>query len=406
MVIIEHDPGVIREADKIIDMGPGAGENGGEVVFSGSFQRLLRSRSSLTGAYLQEKKFLPQRGRHREPRGFLIIRGGRQHNLKNIDVRIPLGIFTCLTGVSGSGKSTLVNDILYAGFNRHKGKEGIEVGEYDSLEGIEQISDIKLVDQSPLARSVRSNPVTYIKAWDEIRHSMADTPRAKLNGITPAHFSFNVPGGRCEVCQGVGHITVEMHFLADVNMVCEECGGRRFKPNVLEVTWRGKNIWDILNMTVSQAMDFFHEKSRIVERLRVLSEIGLGYLKLGQSTATLSGGEAQRLKLASLLIFNRKKESYLFLFDEPTTGLHMADVEVLLRVFDKLLDNGHSILAIEHNLDLISQADYIIDLGPEGGGNGGEIVAQGRVKDIIAAKDSYTGAFLRERLGHLKRLLT
>ena len=403
VVVIEHDPGVIREADKIIDMGPGAGENGGEIVFSGSFRRLLRSRPSLTGAYLREGRFIPHRGKRREPQGFLVIRGARQHNLKNIDLRIPLGTFTCLTGVSGSGKSTLVNDILYAGFKRSQGEGSIEVGEYNSLEGLEQISDIKLVDQSPLARSIRSNPATYIKTWDEIRRFMANTPRARLNGITPAHFSFNVPGGRCEVCQGVGFITVEMHFLADVNMVCEECEGKKFKPSVLEVTWRGKNIWDILNMTVSEAMEFFRQEPRIVQRLQVLSEIGLGYLKLGQNTATLSGGEAQRLKLATLPNISGKKESYLFLFDEPTTGLHMADVEVLLRVFDKLLAEGHSILAIEHNLDFISQADYIIDLGPEGGEEGGEIVAEGRVEDIMAVEGSYTGAFLRDRLEHLKR---
>ncbi len=404
VVVIEHDPGVIRQAERIIDRGPGAGEHGGEIIFSGSFQRLLRSRQSLTGAYLREGRFVPHRSRGRKPEGFLTIRGARQHNLKNIDVRIPLGTFTCLTGVSGSGKSTLVNDILYAGFKHLRGEGNMEVGEYDSLEGREQIFDINLVDQSPLARSIRSNPVTYLKAWDEIRRFMSRTPRARLNGITPAHFSFNVPGGRCEVCQGVGFLTVEMHFLEDVNMVCEGCEGKRFKPSVLEVTWRGKNIWDILNMTVSEAMDFFREESRIVKKLKVLSEIGLGYLKLGQSTATLSGGEAQRLKLASMLTLKGKKERYLFLFDEPTTGLHMADVEVLLRVFDRLLSEGHSILAIEHNLDFISQADYIIDLGPEGGDEGGEIVAQGKVEDIMAAKNSYTGAFLRERREHLKRL--
>jgi excinuclease ABC subunit A len=403
LVIVEHDPAVIQAADKIIDLGPAAGEKGGEVIFQGNPQEILESPHSLTGQFLRGEKKIHHSPRFRKPSGYINIFGARENNLKNIDVKIPLGVLACLTGVSGSGKSTLMENILYAGYKHPFGATRIEPGRFERIEGTEKIDDIIMIDQSPLSTSLRSNPATYIKAYDEIRNIMAHTRAARIRGIKPKHFSFNVTGGRCPQCKGTGSVTVEMFFLADISLVCEQCQGKRFTDEILDITFRGKNIDDILNMTVSEAMIFFADFPRVVKRLQVLADLGLGYLKLGQSTASLSGGEAQRIKLSGLLAKSRRTRKYLFLFDEPTTGLHLADIDVLLQVFQKVVDEGNSILVIEHNPDFISQADYIIDLGPGGGQDGGTIVAQGTVEEICNAGKSITGKYLKKRLISLSK---
>jgi excinuclease ABC subunit A len=402
LVIVEHDPAVIQAADKIIDLGPDAGEQGGEVIFQGNAEEILESPVSLTGKFLRGEKKIHHSPRFRKPSGHINIFGARENNLKNIDVKIPLGVLACLTGVSGSGKSTLMENILYAGYKHPFGATKIEPGRFERIEGTEQVDDILMIDQSPLNASLRSNPATYIKAYDEIRNIMANTRAARLRGIKPAHFSFNVPGGRCPLCKGTGFVTIEMFFLADISLVCEQCQGKRFTDEILDIKFRGKNIDDILNMTVSQAMRFFEDFPRVAKRLQALIDLGLGYLKLGQSTSKLSGGEAQRIKLVGLLAKNRRNRKYLFLFDEPTTGLHLADIEVLLQVLQKVVDEGNSVLVIEHNPDFIAQADYIIDLGPGGGDAGGRIVAQGTVEDICNAENSITGKYLKKRLIYLR----
>ena len=408
VVVVEHDRTIIEGADKVIDLGPGAGQLGGKLVFEGKYDELLNSEYSLTAKFLRDGNTDDFKSINRNPKGFLRILNARKNNLKNLNVDIPLGVLACITGVSGSGKSTLVNDILYTGFKeiRAKGKgflhstrpeEDREASGFDSIEGIEQISDIILMDQSPIGRSIRSNPVTYIKAYDEIRKLMSSIRGAKTKGLSSRDFSFNVDGGRCDECKGTGVIVLEMYFMADIEVKCDKCNGKRFNKNILNVYYKGKNINDILDLTVTEAMSFFIDKHEIIRRLRVLREIGLGYIKLGQGTATLSGGESQRLKLASFLAANKGKERYLFIFDEPTTGLHLADTDTLIKLFQRLVDFGHSILVIEHNLDFIKTADYIIDLGPEGGEDGGYIVAHGSLEEIRSCKYSYTGKYLKQK---------
>jgi excinuclease ABC subunit A len=398
VLVVEHDAEMMHAADHILDIGPAAGELGGRLIYEGDFRGLLKDSLSLTGRYLRGEAEIKE-PKHRRPLALkrLNVRGAGEHNLKNINVDIPLDMLVCVTGVSGSGKSTLIHDCIYAGLKKQRGDWQGHVGAYQKLAGGEHIDEVILVDQSPIGRTPRSNPVTYIKVYDAIRETFAHTREAQAHGFEPSHFSFNVPGGRCEVCQGDGTVTVEMQFLADVELVCEECKGTRFKQQVLDVRYRGKNINEVLNMTVREAITFFRDITKIGNKLRVLDEVGLGYLRLGQSATTLSGGEAQRVKLAAHLA-KRAGARSLYIFDEPTTGLHFDDINKLLAAFRALIDAGGSLLVIEHNLDVIKTADYIIDLGPEGGDAGGYVVATGTPEAIMKAKDSYTGKYLREYL--------
>jgi excinuclease ABC subunit A len=395
VAVVEHDPEVIEAAQHVVDLGPGAGEAGGHVIFAGPFAELRRCTASETARQLRTHAARAMAPYARRPKGWITLAGAREHNLKDLSVRFPLGVLCAVTGVSGSGKTTLVHSCLYGQFKHQRGEAVDEVGACDALDGADVLDDLILMDQSPIGQSTRSNPVTYIKAYGAIRALLAETPKARIAGITPGDFSFNVPGGRCEVCKGVGTVTYDMYFMADVTVVCQECGGKRFKKKVLDVRWNGRNVDDILDMTVDEAMAHFAGHESIGEHLRPLVDVGLGYLRLGQNTATLSGGEAQRLKLASYLAAPRKGEHWLFIFDEPTTGLHMADVQVLLKTFHRLVHAGHSLLVIEHNLDFISQADWIIDLGPEGGEAGGELVVAGPPEKVAACESSYTGQFLK-----------
>ena len=395
VVVVEHDPDIIRAADTIIDLGPGAGREGGHIVFQGGVESLLKSQDSITARYLRDGTHIPKWSL-RKPKGWITIHKAREHNLKGIDVRIPLGVMVCMTGVSGAGKTTLVHNILYAGA-KGNGNSEFEKGAFDSIEGLEQIDDLILVDQSPTGKSLRSNSATYIKVFSEIRDLFAHTREAKRNRLKPRHFSFNTEGGRCEACQGAGLQVLDMQFLEDVIITCEACEGKRFRPEILKVRYQDKNISDVLNMTVDEALEFFKGRDRILSKLQILKDVGLGYLTLGQSTNTLSGGESQRLKLAQHIGQTREGRN-LFIFDEPTTGLHMADVDLLLKTFQKLLAQGHSLIVIEHNLDLIRCADYIVDLGPEGGEEGGRIVVEGDLEKVMASKQSYTGQFLKQRI--------
>lgn len=400
VLVVEHDPEMIKEADFIVDMGPGAGVHGGDLVFTGTYDELLQDKKSLTGRYLSGDLKIPLPEKRRKPRSNKIkIIGAKENNLKNIDVEIPLGIFVCITGVSGSGKSTLVNDILYPAIRKIKFNENIQVGKYTSVDGLGYITDAEIVDQSPIGRSSRSNPATYTKAFDFIRELYSQRPLAKSRGYTPGYFSFNVPGGRCETCQGEGNVKIEMQFLADIYLVCEDCNGKRFKKEVQEALYKGKSIVDILEMTVEEAIEFFQDQKKILQRLQPLYDVGLGYLKLGQSSTSLSGGEAQRIKLAEKLIPRENYDHILYIFDEPTTGLHFHDIKKLLKCFDALIDKGNSVLVIEHNLDVIKYADYIIDLGPEAGDKGGQIVATGTPEEIAQCEFSYTGKYLKQYLG-------
>ncbi len=412
ILVVEHDPDVMRASDRILDLGPGAGESGGQVIAVGSYDEILKAPGSLTGRYLSGELRIQLPQARRKPGSRQIrISGARAHNLKNIDFSVPLGMLVAITGVSGSGKSTLLHDVLFQALSaakRQTNGEPLPSPDWTELEGDDLIDDVILVDQSPIGRTPRSNPVTYIKAFDGIRDLFASLPEAKKRGFTAGHFSFNIPGGRCETCQGDGTVTVEMQFLADVELICEECKGARYKPQVLEVRYRGKNIHEVLNLTVREALHFFSGVPKVVEKLRVLEEVGLGYLRLGQSATTLSGGEAQRMKLAAHLQPSsrhlgrpsssaertRRRNRMLYIFDEPTTGLHFDDVSKLLSAFRRLIEAGGSILVIEHNLEVIKTADWVIDLGPEGGERGGYLVGAGPPEAIAKLPNSYTGKFL------------
>ncbi len=418
ILVVEHDPDIMRTADRILDLGPGAGENGGKLVAAGSYEEILRNPASLTGRYLADDLRIQVPAVRRQPGVQQIrIKGVRANNLKGIDVCIPLGMLVAITGVSGSGKSTLLHQVLYQALGEAKKQQTTGpargAATWESLEGDQFIDEVVLVDQSPIGRTPRSNPVTYIKAFDAIRDLFASLPEAKKRGFTSGHFSFNIPGGRCETCQGDGTVTVEMQFLADVELICEECKGTRYKAQVLEVRYHGKNIHEVLNLTVKEALRFFAEVPKITEKLRVLEEVGLGYLRLGQSATTLSGGEAQRMKLAAHLQpatreigrpsvarqdEGRRRRRVLYIFDEPTTGLHFDDVSKLLAAFRRLIDAGGSILVIEHNLEVIKTADWVIDLGPEGGARGGKIVGVGPPEAIARIPGSYTGKYLARLL--------
>lgn len=400
VIVVEHDEDIMNAADEIIDIGPEAGTNGGEVVAVGNMKKILKS-DSLTAKYLNGNMEIEVPENRRTSKQEIRITGARENNLKNIDVCFPLGVFTAITGVSGSGKSTLVKKILYPGIQKEIGGYGEKAGQFTKIEGnFKNLGTVEFVDQNPIGRSSRSNPVTYIKAYDDIRNLFADQKLSKIRGFKPKHFSFNVEGGRCEVCKGEGEVTIEMQFMADVHLECEACNGKRFKKEVLEVTFADKNIDDILEMTIDDATEFFKEQKqdKIAKKLKPLRDVGLGYVKLGQSSSTLSGGEAQRIKLASFLVKGNTKEKALFIFDEPTTGLHFHDIKKLLKSFNALIAKGHSVIVIEHNMDLVKCADYVIDLGPDGGEKGGNIVAEGTPEEVAKNKNSYTAKYLSEKL--------
>jgi excinuclease ABC subunit A len=398
LVVVEHDEETIRAADHIVDIGPQAGEFGGELIFAGTFEQLIRHEGSLTAKYLRGDLEIRQPSKRRPVTKRVIeIVGAREHNLRDVTVKVPLDMLVCVTGVSGSGKSTLVHDVLYAGLKKKRGEWNTHVGFFKELNGSELIDDVILVDQSPIGRTPRSNPVTYVKAYDAIREVFAGTNGAKTKGFNSSHFSFNVPGGRCEICQGSGTVIIEMQFLADVELTCDDCRGTRFKQEILDVKYKSRNIHEVLQMTVREALLFFKDVPKLVSRLKVLEAVGLGYLRLGQSATTLSGGEAQRVKLASHLA-QKTSSRTLFIFDEPTTGLHFDDINKLLTAFRALIDNGGSVLVIEHNLDVIKTADHVIDLGPEGGIGGGEIVATGTPEEVANSEGSFTGQYLKQVL--------
>ncbi|MEX2663344.1 MAG: excinuclease ABC subunit UvrA, partial [Vicinamibacterales bacterium] len=399
VLVVEHDADMIKVADTVVDMGLGAGEQGGRVIYSGTLAGLMNEPRSLTAKYLRDELAIPLPATRRKPVPTQKIRifGASEHNLKDIDVDIPLGVLTCVTGVSGSGKSTLVHEVIYAALKRAKGDWDRRVGAHDKLEGAELVSNVVLVDQNPIGRTPRSNPVTYLKAFDPIRELFASTKDARARGLTASHFSFNVPGGRCEACEGEGEVKVEMQFLADVFVPCDQCEGKRFKPQVLEVKYRGRGVDQVLDMTVREALTFFSSSPKVLRRLQVLDEIGLGYLRLGQPATTLSGGEAQRIKIAAHLS-STTGDRILYILDEPTTGLHFDDIAKLLAAFRKLLQAGHSLLVIEHNLDVIKTADWLIDLGPEGGEEGGDVVAIGTPENVALVEASHTGRYLRDVL--------
>ncbi|RLD53448.1 MAG: excinuclease ABC subunit A, partial [Bacteroidetes bacterium] len=406
VIVVEHEEEIIKEADQIIDIGPLAGINGGELVFQGNLDKLLKDKKSLTAQYLNNIKNIPIPERRRNWREFIEISGARENNLKNISTKIPLNAFTVVTGVSGSGKTSLVKKILFPALKKMFGGYGEQTGKFDKIGGdIKRITKTEMVDQNPIGRSSRSNPATYVKAYDDIRALYSSQKLAKVRGYKPGYFSFNIEGGRCEECEGEGVVKIEMQFMADIYLKCENCGGKRFKDEVLEIKYHEKNINDILNLTINEAIDFFSSSKKpstperkIVEKLKPLQDVGLGYLGVGQPSNTLSGGEAQRVKLAFFLSKGNSEAPTLFIFDEPTTGLHFHDISKLLKAFDALIENGHTILVVEHNMEVIKCADWIIDLGPEGGKKGGNIVFEGKPEDISKVKGSFTGYYLKEKL--------
>jgi len=398
LVVVEHDEETMWRADEIVDLGPGPGRHGGEVVAQGDPEEIMSVSESVTGDYLAGRKRIPVPETRRDPDGYLTVQGARQHNLGDLDVEIPLGVFTAITGVSGSGKSTLMHDVLYKGLARRMNNNtSVDPGEHDAIDGIDEIESVRLIDQSPIGRTPRSNPATYTGVFDYVRERFAGTKLAKQRGYEKGRFSFNVKGGRCEACGGQGTVTIEMNFLSDVQVPCEECGGDRYNDETLDVTLRGKTIADVLDMTVEEALSFFESDSRISRRLQLLADVGLDYMRLGQPSTTLSGGEAQRIKLAEEL-GKRDSGETLYLLDEPTTGLHKADERKLIDVLHRLADRGNSVAVIEHELDLVKNADHVIDLGPEGGERGGELVATGTPEEVATVEDSATGRYLRDKL--------
>lgn len=404
VLVVEHDDETIRAADWIIDLGPGAGEHGGEIISAGTVQHILEDKNSITGAYLSGRKQIPIPETRRKGSGKeLVIRGARANNLKNIDVHIPLGVLTCITGVSGSGKSTLMVDILYAALSKELYGSHTQPGEFEKLEGLEHIDKVINIDQSPIGRSPRSNPGTYTGLFDEIRQLFTELPDSKIRGYKGGRFSFNVHGGRCEACQGQGQLRIEMQFLPDVYVPCDVCHGARFNRETLQVKLKGKSIADVLDTTVEEGVEFFAAFPKIQNKLRTLMDVGLGYVRIGQPGTTLSGGEAQRVKLAKELSRQATGKTF-YVLDEPSVGLHAADVHRLIDVLQRLVDNGNSIIIIEHNLDIIKVADYIIDLGPEGGDLGGQLIATGTPEEIARVETSYTGQFLKSLFENRKRL--
>ena len=397
LIVVEHDEDTMLAADYVVDIGPGAGEHGGEVVAAGTAKEIMKNKDSITGKYLSRKLQVPVPETRRKPTGFIKVVGAKENNLKNIDVKFPLGVFTCVTGVSGSGKSSLVNEILYKSLARKLNRARIIPGKCKGIEGIEQLDKVINIDQSPIGRTPRSNPATYTGMFDMIRDLFAATVDAKERGYKKGRFSFNVKGGRCEACSGDGILKVEMHFLPDVYVPCEVCGGKRYNRETLEVKYKGKNIYDVLEMTVEEAMDFFKNVPRVYNKVKTLYDVGLGYIKLGQPSTQLSGGEAQRIKLATELS-RRSTGKTIYVLDEPTTGLHFADVHKLVEILQRLTDEGNTVIVIEHNLDVIKAADYIIDMGPDGGDRGGTVVVAGTPEKVAEHKTSYTGKYVKMML--------
>ncbi len=398
VIVVEHDEDTMFAADYIVDIGPGAGEHGGEIIAQGTAAQIMKSRKSVTGAYLSGRRKIPVPQTRRVPTGWLHVKGAAENNLRHIDVDFPLGVFTCVTGVSGSGKSSLVNEILYKTLARKLNRAHTIPGKYDQIEGAEQLDKVIVIDQSPIGRTPRSNPATYTGVFDQIRDLFASTPDAKARGYKKGRFSFNVKGGRCEACSGDGILKIEMHFLPDVYVPCEVCKGKRYNRETLEVQYKGKNIYDVLDMTVEEALDYFKNLPSILRKIETLNDVGLSYVKLGQPSTTLSGGEAQRIKLAAELS-RRSTGKTIYILDEPTTGLHFADVHKLIQILERLAEGGNTVLVIEHNLDVIKTADYIIDMGPEGGSGGGTVIAQGTPEEVAVCEQSYTGHYLKKYLG-------
>ena len=397
VIVVEHDEDTMREADFIVDIGPGAGEHGGEVVATGTAEEIMQNEASVTGAYLSGRIKIPVPEVRREPTGWLKVIGAQENNLKNIDVNFPLGVMTCVTGVSGSGKSSLVNQILYKRLARDLNRARTIPGKHKAIEGLDQLDKVINIDQSPIGRTPRSNPATYTGVFDLIRDLFAATPDAKARGYKKGRFSFNVKGGRCEACSGDGIIKIEMHFLPDVYVPCEVCKGRRYNRETLEVKYKGKNIYDVLDMTVEEAMHFFENVPSIRRKMETLYDVGLSYIRLGQPSTTLSGGEAQRIKLATELS-KRSTGKTIYILDEPTTGLHFADVHKLTEILHRLTEDGNTVIVIEHNLDVIKTADYIIDIGPEGGDKGGTVIAEGTPEEVAESPVSYTGKYIKPML--------
>ena len=397
LIVVEHDEDTMRQADTIVDIGPGAGEHGGRVVAVGTAEEIMNCKDSITGDYLSGRRFIELPDERRKPTGWIEVKGAAENNLRNINVRFPLGVMTCVTGVSGSGKSSLVNEILYNSLAKTLNRARTIPGKHKCIEGTQQLDKVICIDQSPIGRTLRSNPATYTGVFDLIRDLFAQTTDAKVRGYDKGRFSFNVKGGRCEACSGDGIIKIEMHFLPDVYVKCDTCHGQRYNRETLEVKYKGKSIYDVLDMTVEEAMVFFENVPRIYSKIKTLYEVGLGYIRLGQSSTTLSGGEAQRVKLATELS-RRPTGRTMYILDEPTTGLHFEDVSKLVTILRRLSDGGNSVVVIEHNLEVIKVADYIIDMGPEGGKRGGTVIAKGTPEEVAKSEVSYTGKYLKKYL--------